>query len=147
MHSGAVDPLQHHHNYWEMHMNTNAPFSSARSIVRLAAVVASIALSGYAEADSQSVNVSETVSAVGLDVNTPEGARKLYVRMKIASRRVCGDSRLGLEMPQVGCAEDALGNAIRSANRPQLTMVYLRSHTIQTAEAHGIRVPILVADK
>ena len=63
---------------------------------------------------------------------------------RIANR---GDSRLGLEQPRGGCAEDALGNAIRSVNRPQLTMVYLRSHNIQTAEAHGIRIPILVADK
>jgi UrcA family protein len=128
-------------------MNTNAPCISARSFARLAAVVASIALSGYAEAGDQTVSVSETVSTVGIDLNTPEGARKAYIRLKIASRRVCGDSRLGLELPQVGCAEDALGNAIRSVNRPQLTMVYLRSHSIQTAEAHGIRIPILVADK
>ena len=128
-------------------MNTNAPRISAQSLARLAAVVASIALSGHAVAGDQPVRVSETVSAVGIDVNTPEGASKLYMRLKAASRRVCTDSRLGLEMPQVGCSEDALGNAIRSANRPQLTMVYLRSHTIQTAEAHGISIPILMADK
>ena len=128
-------------------MNTNAPCSSAQSFIRLAAVVASIALSGYAEADNQTVRVSETVSVVGIDLNTPEGARKVYMRLKAASRSVCGDSRLGLEMPHVGCDEDALGNAIRSANRPQLTMVYLRSHSIQTAEAHGIRIPLLVAEK
>ena len=128
-------------------MNTNAPCISARSFVRLAAVVASIALSAYAEAGDQTVNVSETVSAVGIDLNTPEGARKLYMHLRAASRRVCGDSRLGLEAPRGGCAEDALGNAIRSVNRPQLTMVYLRSHSIQTAEAHGIGIPILVANK
>ena len=128
-------------------MNTNTSRLGARFFVRLAAVVASIAVSGYAEAGDQTVQVSKTVSAVGIDVNTPEGARELYVRLKAASQRVCSDRRLGLKLPEVGCAEDALGNAIRSVNRSQLTLVYLRSHSIQTAEAYGIRIPILVAAK
>jgi UrcA family protein len=128
-------------------MNTNAPRLSARSFVRLAAVVASITVSGYAAAGSQTVQVSKTVSAVGIDVNTPKGARELYLRLKAASERVCGDPRVGLEPPPSGCVEGALGDAIRSVNRPQLTLVYLHSHSIQTAEAYRIRIPILVAQK
>jgi UrcA family protein len=128
-------------------MNTNTPRLSARSFVRLAAVVASIAVSGYAEAGNQTVQVSETVSAVGIDVNTPKGARELYLRLKAASERVCTDHRVGLQPAPAGCVEDALGNAIRSVNGPQLTLVYLRSHSIQAAQAYGMRIPILVAQK
>ena len=128
-------------------MNTNAPRKSVRSLVRLAAVVASIAVSGYAEAGDQTVQVSKIVSAVGIDVNTPKGARELYFRLKAASQHVCTDHRVGLQPPPVRCVEDALGNAIRSVNGPQLTLVYLRSHSIQTAQAYGMRIPILVASK
>ena len=128
-------------------MNTNARRLNARSLVRLAAVVASIAVSGYAHAGNQTFQVSKTVSAVGVDVNTPEGARELYLRLKAASQYVCTDHRVGLEPPPVRCVEDALGNAIRSVDGPQLTLVYLRSHSIHTAQAYGMRIPIMVAAK
>jgi UrcA family protein len=128
-------------------MNTNASRVSAQSFIRLAAVLACVTLSGYAEAGDQTVNISQTVSAVGIDVNTPDGARKLYGRLESASRSVCSDHRTGVEPPQAGCADDALGNAIRSANRSQLTRVYLQSHSVQTAQAYGIRIPMLAANK
>jgi UrcA family protein len=128
-------------------MTKNTPWTRPQSFVRLAAVAASIVISGYAEAGSQPIPVSETVSTVGIDVNTPRGASKLYVRLKAASRRVCGDSRVGMEVPPISCSEDALGNAVRSANLPQLTLVYLRWHSIQTAQAFGVRIPALVAKR
>ena len=128
-------------------MNTNAPRQSTRSFVRLAAVVACIAVSGYAAASDQTVQVSETVRMVGIDVNTPKGARDLYVRLKAASERVCTDHRVGLVSPPIRCVEDALGNGIRSVNAPQLTLVYLQSHGIRTAQAYGMRIPTLVAQK
>jgi UrcA family protein len=128
-------------------MNTHSPRIGRPSLVGRAAAVAAIVLSVSAAAGNQTMHVSEKVSTVGVNVNTPEGARKLYVRLKAASRRVCGDTRVGLEVPQASCSDDALGNAIRSANLPQLTMVYLRWHSVQTAQQHGIRIPLLVADK
>jgi hypothetical protein len=45
------------------------------------------------------------------------------------------------------CYEQAVGDAIRSVNRPQLTMLYLRTHTLQDAAARGIDVPLLAATK
>jgi hypothetical protein len=44
-----------------------------------------------------------------------------------------------------GCCEKAVGDAVRSANLPQLTLAYLRTHTPQEAAAHGI--PVVLAAK
>src|ERR1700722_4615279 len=46
-----------------------------------------------------------------------------------------------------GCYEKALGNAVRSANLPLLTLVYLATHTLQEAAAGGIGVPEMIAAK
>jgi hypothetical protein len=46
-----------------------------------------------------------------------------------------------------GCIEQALGGAIRSAKTPMLTQIYLETHTLQAAAAHGIEVPAQVAAK
>ena len=45
------------------------------------------------------------------------------------------------------CYEKALGSAVRSANSPLLTQVYLQTHTPQEATALGIDVPVQVAAK
>ena len=130
-------------------MNTHTARIRAQSFVRFAALAACVALSAYAQAGDRMVTVAEAVSTVGIDLATPEGARTLYVRLKRAARSVCGPNQLGLEAPAnpMACYEDSLGEAIRSVNQPQLTMVYLQSHSIETAEAHRISVPTLVASK
>ncbi len=46
-----------------------------------------------------------------------------------------------------GCYEKALGNAVRSANMPLLTQVYLETHTLREAAARGIDVPVQMAAK
>jgi len=46
-----------------------------------------------------------------------------------------------------GCHEKARADAIRSANLPQLTQVYLATHTPREAAAHGIDLPVQVAAK
>lgn len=113
----------------------------------MAAVAACIALSGYAEAGDQTITVRQAVSTVGVDLNTLEGARKVYRQLQSAARDVCSNTKRLDLLPQLfpaSCYEDALGNAIRSANSPQLTMVYLRSHSLDSAEAHGINLPATV---
>jgi len=131
----------------EVNMNTNAPYITPQFFLRLATIVVSLVLSGYAEAGDRPVQVSEAVSTIGLNLNTPEGARELYMRLKAASRRVCRDPRAIVEAASSRCADDALGRAVGSANRPQLTLIYLRYHSIQVAENHGIRIPFMVADR
>ena len=41
----------------------------------------------------------------------------------------------------------ALGDAVRSVNRPQLNIVYLATHTSRDAETYGIEVPARMAAK
>jgi hypothetical protein len=60
----------------------------------------------------------------------------------------CGDgNRADLEPVGnfVGCYEQALAAAVRSVNRPQLTMQYLATHTLQDAATHGIDIPLQMA--
>ena len=49
-------------------------------------------------------------------------------------------------MTNIGrCVEQAVADAVRSANQAQLTAAYLKNHTWQDAASHGIKV--LVAAK
>jgi len=52
--------------------------------------------------------------------------------------------RVDLQPPTsfAGCYEKALGDAVRSVNRPQLNIVYLATHTSRDAETYGIDVPV-----
>lgn len=111
--------------------------------------IAACVLSAPALADDGPIVVTKVVNARDVDVNTREGALKLYGRLTSAARRVCGDIRVGLALPTYApaCYEDALGNAVRSANRAQLTRVYLKTHTLEVAQTHGIAIPVLVAGK
>lgn len=116
----------------------------------LAAVATCVGLSVPAQAESQEVTVKIPVSAAGLDLNQPAGARELYSRLRQAARTACKDGdRVGLEPAKnfTGCFEQALGEAIRAVNQPQLTLVYLKTHTSEDAATHGIVVPTLVAAK
>jgi hypothetical protein len=45
------------------------------------------------------------------------------------------------------CLETAIGDAVRSIDRPRLTLVYLATHTPQDAWSHGINLPVLAAAK
>jgi hypothetical protein len=46
-----------------------------------------------------------------------------------------------------GCRETALAGAIRAANLALLAQVYLASHTLRDAAAHGIDAPLQMAAK
>jgi UrcA family protein len=99
---------------------------------------------------AKDVTVSIQVSTQGLDVSQPFGAQKLYWRLLQAARMVCTDgNRVGLEPAPdpKGCAEKALADAIRAANITLLTQVYVASHTLREAAAHGINVPVQMAAK
>ena len=131
-------------------MNTNASIVRAKAFLCIAAAVACALLSGPIQAEEQIVTIKESVSSAGIDANQPADARKLYSRLQKAAHIVCGPgNRLGLRaVPNLeSCYEKALGDAVRSGNLPQLTMVYLRTHSPEVAAARGIRVPVLVAAK
>jgi UrcA family protein len=101
-----------------------------------------------AQASDREVTVAVSVRTAGLDLSQPAVAQKLYTRLANAAYLVCGSGkRVGLKPVDdvSGCCEKAVGDAVRSANLPQLTLAYLRTHTLQEAAAHGI--PVAVAAK
>ena len=131
-------------------MNTKASILSAKPIICLAALAACAALSGPVKADGHEVTVKISVSAAGLDLSRPADARELYRRIYFAARTACGSgNRVGLQPPSsfVDCYEKALGEAVRSVNRTQLSIVYLAARTGRDAAAYGIEVPERIAAK
>ena len=109
-------------------MRTCKRFMNPKRSACLAAVAAYGALAGPALASAPEVTVKVTVSAAGVTLAEPAGVRALYGRLRQAARLVCGrGDRVGLEPAKdfAGCYEKALGDAVRSVNRPELTMVYM----------------------
>jgi UrcA family protein len=113
-----------------------------------AAIVACTFFAGNVLA--KDVNVAYRVSAQGLDLREPAGAHEFFSRLQHAAGIVCTHgNRVDLKPSPdpKGCYEKALGDAIRSANVPLLTQVYLETHTLREAAVHGIDVPVQVAAK
>ena len=131
-------------------MNIRAPVLTAQAFTCVAALAACALLSGPIQAEERIVTVKDSVNTAGLDAGQPAGARQLYGRLQHAAKFVCGRSmRVGLQPVGdfAGCVESAIGEAVRSAHLPQLTMVYLSTHTPKQATTHGIDVSVLVAAK
>jgi len=129
-------------------MNSRTAVLNAKPALYLAAAVASTLLSGPAQARDPELTVELSVNTAGLNVNTPAGARILYGRLRQAARAVCGSGdRVGLQPVAdfPACYEKALGDAVHSINRPELTLAYMTTHTLQDAAAHGIEVPARMA--
>ena len=128
-------------------MYTKIAFISAWPVLG-AAIVACTLFAGNVAANE--VTVAIQVSTQGLDVSRPDGAQKLYWRLQHAARVACtSGNRVGLAPspdPQ-GCREKALADAIRAADLKPLTQVYLETHTLRQAAAHGIDVPVQIAAK
>jgi hypothetical protein len=89
------------------------------------------------------------VSTRGLDLGQPAGAQMFYMRLKNAANKVCTRDRVGLAPIDYlkACYEKALADAIRSANVPLVTQIYLETHTLREASAVGIGVPAVIAAK
>jgi UrcA family protein len=132
-------------------MNANDPIRNTTACICIAAVAACTALSGHAARANDHVFTARLpVVTAGLDLRQPADARELYGRLKDAARIVCGSGyRAGLEPVAdfKSCYEKALGDAIRSVNRSQLTAAYLKAHALRDAATRGIDVPTLVVAK
>lgn len=132
-------------------MTINVPALSAKSFIYIAVLAAYALLSGPTQAKERIVTVKVSVDTAGLDVGQAAGGRELYSRLARAAAIVCGSgNQVGLQAVDslTDCMETAIGQAVRSANLPQLTLAYLRNHTLQQAATLGIDVPaVLVAAK
>jgi UrcA family protein len=125
----------------------------AKTPVRLAAHVAVIAVAlcaGAVVAKDHDVTITIHVSVAGLDLSQPADADRFYARIQSAAWKACTDgNRVDLvPLDDVkGCYEKSLGNAIRLANLPHLTNIYLATHTLQQAEACGIHARLQASVK
>jgi UrcA family protein len=131
-------------------MSLNVPIFISKIVLCIAAATACALLSRPIQAEEQVVTVKLSVSTAGVDPSEPAGARELYGRVQTAAHIVCGSgNRVGLRaVDNIGaCYEKALGAAVRSASLPQMTMIYLRTHSPQDAAARGISAPVLMAAK
>lgn len=131
-------------------MNTNLAGVSAKTLIRIATLTACAAFSGPVLAGDAVVLVKIPVSYSGLDLTQPTDAQRLYRRLQRAAFIACTDgNRVDLEplSDPAACYEKAIGDAVRSVKQPQLTMIYLKTHTLQEAATHGIEIPALVVVK
>ena len=115
-----------------------------------ALVFAGALFAGTVAAQGHDVTVAIQVSTQGLDLHSLAGAQEFYGRLKHAAEVACTHgNRVDLKPSSdpVACHEKALGEAIRSANLPLLTQVYLGTHTLRQAAAYGIEAPAQLAAK
>ena len=130
-------------------MDTKTAAMNARCVLGAAAVACTL-FAGNVAAGGHEVTVAIHVSTQGLDLSQPAGAQKFYWRLKNAAHVACTDgNRVGLAPAPdpKGCYEKALADAIRSANVPLVTQIYLATHTLREASARGIGVPAEIAAK
>jgi UrcA family protein len=117
----------------------------------LASAVAGCALfASNVPAKDHAVTDSIQVSTRGLDLTRPADVQTFYNRLDYAAWVLCTRGTRVALVPVddfKGCYAKALGDAVRSANMPMLTQIYLQTHTLQEAAAHGISVPAQVAAK
>jgi UrcA family protein len=72
--------------------------------------------------------LQKAVSHAGLDLNTDQGARAFYTRLRAAALSVCyaTESAIpGSYSSDNPCVKKAIGDAVRAVNRPQVTQLYV----------------------
>lgn len=92
--------------------------------------------------------VSRQVSTAGLNVDTAEGARAAYARLKSAARRLCTDGDVVYRAPSWvyrRCVEDALAHTVRNVNRQLMTQAFVADYGTAAAEKAGIDMGAVVA--
>ena len=130
-------------------MYAEAAAASARLLVGAVMVVCTL-FAGNLTAKDKIVTVSVQVNPQGLDLSQPADAQAFYTRLDNAAWTVCTRAdRVGLVPVEnkFKCYQRALGEAVHASNKPLVTRIYLATHTLQEAAAHGIDVPAQVAAK
>ena len=132
-------------------MYAKTAVTTARLLVGAVTIVCTLA-AGDVAAKDKIVTVSVDVKTQGLDLTQPADAQTFYTRLQNAAWLVCTrGTRVDLlpaDYPtRTRCYEKALGDAVRASNKPMVTQIYLATHPIQEAAAHGIDVSAQVAAK
>jgi UrcA family protein len=133
----------------EIHMYANAAVTRARILLGATTFICTL-FAANINAKDKIVTESVRVSPQGLDLSQPADARTFYTRLENAAWVVCTrGTRVDL-LPaddKLGCYQKALGDAVHASNKALVTQIYLATHTLQEAAAHGIEVPAQVAAK
>jgi UrcA family protein len=98
------------------------------SVACLATAAALTGLPAWSQAGEPDTSQKMVVSYAGLDLNSPAGARILYSRLLQAAYSVCDyPQRADLRplLPSNICIRKALGDAVTTVNRTQLTQLYI----------------------
>ena len=79
-------------------------------------------------------SASVSVKFVDLDVSRPEGAVRLYDRIKSAAVSVCGrfySDAIGRQANFYGCVDDAIARAVAKVDSPALYAVHNAKTVVQ----------------
>jgi UrcA family protein len=131
-------------------MQTKLAISGVRFVLGVAAAAGTLFPLSPVAAKDHKVTVALHIPTKGVDLGQPANARIFYTRLENAAWVACtrGD-RVDL-LPvdnQKACYDGALGRAIRSAKAPTLIQIYMETHTLRQAAAHGIELPTQLAAK
>jgi UrcA family protein len=91
---------------------------------------------------------SERVSLAKLDLNSVEGARKAYTRIKAAAFNVCGEQNMNIEVMVRGpgkCVQEAIARAVIGVQSAELSKLYIKRNGTQVAALYGVTSPIVTA--
>ena len=91
---------------------------------------------------------SQRVSLANLDLNSVEGARKAYTRIKAAAWSVCGESSMDIEVMVRGpgqCVQGAIARAVLGVQSVELSKLYIKRNGMQIATLYGVTSPIVTA--
>lgn len=96
---------------------------------------------------SDTVTQKEIVHFGDLNLNTSQGAERLYLRLDRAAQTVCGESdldKLSLRLwrSKRSCEQEAVGRAVTQLDKPKLTAVFDRHRGPEIAKAAQVPVAI-----
>jgi len=108
----------------------------------LLAAVTSIAMSAPVICQADEPTPAQfRVTYSDLNLNTAEGAKRLYARLERSANYACGTSATDMEVMMNApgpCVGDAIAHAVRDVNRSTLTKLYIDKHGADVARQFGI---------
>jgi UrcA family protein len=111
-----------------MHITTNNPRKSIVSIIATTLVVFAAASSALAAEPSD--RLTKKVTYGDLNLESPEGAKALYARLRFAAREVCSPLE-GRELSHGSawkvCVNDAMESAVAKINKPLVSALHNQS--------------------
>jgi UrcA family protein len=153
-----MDPIRRIAMYIQHCSKLVEPASTLSKSLRRAVVAALLALvAGIAALTPVSGHADEfsprsiRVSIAGLDPNSAEGARKIYVRLEHAAWTVCGESVSDIQVLATGgpskCVKEALAHAVRDVRSAELARIYIKKNGSKLAREYKVTPEILTAQK